>query len=170
MDILTIACNHTAPVYLLGAASLCVTHDSNKVPERILYHSEVPISEPGFSEHALDAEYQFTTVGNVYTMARLDIFCFAVREKDLNLLTDVTLYSKTVDCKKIRERYYELYKRRLPESFERWISNIKSSNVAKFIENRGMTYQQFIDGIDSLCEVLDCTEENLNDAIAQFTE
>lgn len=170
MNILSIACNHTAPVYLLGAASLCVTYNSSKTPERILYHSEIPICEPGFSEHALDAEYNFTNVGNVYMMTRLDIFCFAVKEKDLDLLTDVTLYSKTVDCKDIRERYYELYKRRLPQSFERWVSNIKESNVARFMKNRGMSYQQFVDGIDSLCEVLDCTEDKLNDAIEQFTE
>lgn len=170
MNILNIARNHTAPVYLLGAASLCAAYDSSRTPERILYHSEIPICEPGFSEHVLDAAYDFTSIGNVYMMTRLDIFCFALKEKDLDLLTDVTLYSKTVNCKNIRERYYELYRRRLPHTFERWISNVKDSNVAKFIENRGMSYSQFIDGIDNLCKVLNCSEEGLNDAIAQYTE
>ncbi len=168
MDILEVTNSHDAPVYLLGAASLCVSYSLKQLLDTVLYYSEIDIDVPGFKKVELDVDYVFQRIGNTYVMQWIDVCCYALKNDDIDLFTDAILCRKVVSGNAICKRYSAIYGINVTVNVNKRIDNIQGSNIARFMYMNHMSYDKFLDSVNGLCEKLECRPDNLDEALSKL--
>lgn len=169
MDVLHDLAKQGYDVFLYGEAALIHKYGLKKTPQKVQYRCTRTVSTNGWEFVSDVSAYYFDKVEeHIYALQIDDLMCFAIHEKDNELITEIILQLGNINVNKIRDRYFKLYRINTPYHLEDVVRNVKDSNIYQFLKTQGLTYKQFVLSIPSLCDALDCTEDKLNDAIKQL--
>lgn len=130
------------------------------------YWSEESVPEKNYRKVEMDAPYRLKKISDgVETTTPLDTICYIIHSKNYMLLADAVLCNTDVKYKSVCSRYRKLYGIPVPERVERYISNIKNSNVAEYIRLKNYDYSDFLRELPKLLKKLNCDLDNLEASI-----
>lgn len=156
-------------VYLFGEAAFDVKHNLKRPLKTVQYRCAHKVSEPDWYYVVDEAAYYFDKVkDNVFALQLYDLLCFAIRENNNELVTEIILQNGRINTDKVRERYFSLYRINTPYHLEDVVRNVKDSNINRFLISQGLTYTQFVSSVPMLCDALGCREDELDKEIEKL--